>query len=412
MGCIYYHKNKINGYMYIGQSRYNSDYIKYSRWGVHGQGYKANKYFWHAIKKYGWENFEHGFFEDNIDNKLLNEKEKYYIALYHTYRQDPEYKSGYNLTPGGEGSMNTWWPEEDAWLVDNYSLDKTRAQLVNEYRQAFPESYHSDDAIKARLKTLRLSNIKNVNHYTEEDKDKLIHLYLTASREEIMDAFPGRTFDSLRKMANMFIKQKHIKEHRQVEAHGQKIRTKGRKHIKLKTPDEGKNIRKVNCMPDYSEAEDNLLISNYQEYGPKYCQSLINEKYGIARSLNSVRDHASKVLKLHYHKKFTEDVGFDLSSFAKFYYNHSIKETAIEFRITEEQVKNIAHRNKFKRNKDTIITGKIARAVYCIELNQTFKSVREAARILNISYRSISEVCRGSKTRKTAGGYRWRYLDD
>ena len=59
--------------------------------------------------------------------------------------------------------MNTWWPEEDAWLVDNYSLDKTREQLVNEYYQAFPESYHSKEAIKARLKTLRLSNAKNIN---------------------------------------------------------------------------------------------------------------------------------------------------------------------------------------------------------------------------------------------------------
>ena len=172
MGCIYYHKNKINGHMYIGQSIYNSTYVKYGRWGVHGQGYRTNSYFWNAIKKYGWENFEHGFFEDNIDNELLNEKEKYYIALYHTYRQDPEYKSGYNLTPGGEGSMNTWWPEEDAWLVDNYSLDKTREQLVNEYYQAFPESYHSKEAIKARLKTLRLSNAKNINFWSEDENKK------------------------------------------------------------------------------------------------------------------------------------------------------------------------------------------------------------------------------------------------
>ena len=90
---------------------------------------------------------------------------------------------------------------------------------------------------------------------------------------------------------------------------------------------------------------------------------------------------------------------------------HSIAETAIQFKITEEQVINIAHRNHFKRNKDTIITGKTARAVYCIELAQTFKSVREAARILNISKRNISEVCHDSGTRKTAGGYHWRYIE-
>ena len=370
MGCIYYHKNKINGHMYIGQSKCNSDYIKYGRWGVNGQGYKANKYFWHAIKKYGWENFEHGFFEDNIDNKLLNEKEKYYIALYHTYRQDPEYKSGYNLTPGGEGSMNTWWPEEDAWLVDNYSLDKARDQLVNEYYQAFPDSYHSAASIKARLKTLRLSNIKNVNFWTAEEDALLSSIWATDTKEAVIAKIPVHAWEAIRKRA-------------------QKLGLS----------------RQVDCMQSYSKAEDEIFFSNYVEFGPEYCRLLIKEYFGIERTLASIRDHASKVLKLHYRKKFTEDVGFDLSSFAKFYYNHSIKETAIEFRVTEEQVINIVHRNKFKRNKDTIVTGKIARAVYCIELNQTFKSTREAARILNISKGSISEVCRGSKTRKTAGGY-------
>lgn len=406
MGCIYYHKNKINDHMYIGQSIYNSTYVKYGRWGVHGQGYRTNSYFWNAIKKYGWENFEHGFFEDNISNELLNEKEKYYIALYHTYRQDPEYKSGYNLTPGGEGSMNTWWPEEDAWLIDNYSVDKKRAQLVNEYRQAFPESYHSDMAIKARLKTLRLSDAKNVNHYSEEDKAKLIHLYLIASKAEVMAAFPGRNFDNLRKLANTFIKQKQIKERRQVERHESGC------HVKLKLPNVNQHRRTIECMPDYSEAEDEVLLNNYQEHGPQYCQDVIKEKYGITRSLSSIRDHATKVLKLHCHEKFTEKAGFNLKAFAEYYSLNTIAETAKKFNLTEAQVVNIARKNKFKRNKDTIITGKIARAVYCIELNQTFKSVREAARILNISKGSISEVCRGSKTRKTAGGYHWRYLDD
>ena len=46
MGCIYYHKNKINGHMYIGQSVCNSTNVKYGRWGKYGQGYKSNKYFW------------------------------------------------------------------------------------------------------------------------------------------------------------------------------------------------------------------------------------------------------------------------------------------------------------------------------------------------------------------------------
>ena len=409
MGCIYYHKNKINGHMYIGQSICNSTYVKYGRWGVHGQGYRTNSYFWNAIKKYGWENFEHGFFEDNIDNELLNEKEKYYIALYHTYRQDPEYKSGYNLTPGGEGSMNTWWPEEDAWLIDNYSVNKKRAQLVNEYRQAFPESYHSDDAIKARLKTLRLSTIDNVHFWSDAEIAALIELWPRASKAEICAALPNRDYEAIRSKAKALIKQMYIKEHRQVDARSQKIGANGKKHIKLKTSDDCKNIRKINCMPGYSEAEDAILVSNYQEHGPKYCQNLIKEKYGIARSLNSVKDHATKVLKLHFLKKFTEDVGFDLSSFAKFYYDHSIKETASEFKIMERQVINIARRNKLKRNKNTIKTG-IRRKIYCIELDKVFESSRQAANYLGKKAKNnILACCAG--TRQTAHGYHWKFID-
>jgi len=43
------------------------------------------------------------------------------------------------------------------------------------------------------------------------------------------------------------------------------------------------------------------------------------------------------------------------------------------------------------------------------ELIQTFDGVREAGRITGIDHRSISAVASGSKVRKTAGGYKWKY---
>ena len=46
-----------------------------------------------------------------------------------------------------------------------------------------------------------------------------------------------------------------------------------------------------------------------------------------------------------------------------------------------------------------------------IELSKEFKSVREAARILNINKGNISECCRGSTSRKTAGGYHWKFIE-
>lgn len=62
-----------------------------------GEGYKKCVLFYRAIQKYGWDNFEHTILEKNIDSQeKANEKETYYIKLYHTYVEDPEC-NGYNL---------------------------------------------------------------------------------------------------------------------------------------------------------------------------------------------------------------------------------------------------------------------------------------------------------------------------
>jgi len=54
-----------------------------------------------------------------------------------------------------------------------------------------------------------------------------------------------------------------------------------------------------------------------------------------------------------------------------------------------------------------------ARAVYCVELDQTFDTASAAARDLGLSYSAkfkIGEAARGA--RRTAGGYRWAFPDD
>lgn len=372
MGCIYYHKNKINGHMYIGQSICEPGTIKYGRWGVNGQGYRANKYFWNAIKKYGWENFEHQFFEQNISNELLNDKEKFYISKYHTYTQDPEYQGGYNLTPGGEGSINTWWPEEDAWLYDNHSLSKTRDQLIEDYRKAFPDSYHSDAAIKARLKILRLSNADNINFWSNEENEKLIKVWYDTPLEEIIKLFPGRTYDTLRAQA---------------------------KKLGLK--------RKLNYNL-YSQQEEEILRQYYEGFGPAYCKQLIKEQCGIDRSLFSIKDHAIKVLKLHCHIKFTKESGFDLEKFKEIYYNLGVASCMKEFNMTEQQVRLLAGKHSLKRKKETI--KHYAKKVYCIELDKVFHGCKEAADFIGGKTKgNISECCRG--LRKSAYGYHWKYIN-
>lgn len=48
--------------------------------------------------------------------------------------------------------------------------------------------------------------------------------------------------------------------------------------------------------------------------------------------------------------------------------------------------------------------------VRCIELNEVYESVTEAAKCFNITYSSISACC--NRKQHTAGGYHWEYCDD
>lgn len=88
---IYMHINKINNKKYIGQTKLKPK----DRWGKNGNGYK-NQYFYNAIQKYGWNNFEHLILEDNLTEKEVNIKEKYWIKFYNTI-----VPNGYNISPGG-----------------------------------------------------------------------------------------------------------------------------------------------------------------------------------------------------------------------------------------------------------------------------------------------------------------------
>ena len=68
---MYWHKNKINGKLYIGMTK---DIKK--RWVGSGSQYKGCTYFYNAIQKYGWDNFEHEIlYNDLIYQEAIN-KEK------------------------------------------------------------------------------------------------------------------------------------------------------------------------------------------------------------------------------------------------------------------------------------------------------------------------------------------------
>lgn len=88
---VYMHVSPSNK-RYIGITRQEPE----KRWKS-GNGYAGNDYFYKAIKKYGWNNFEHNILFSELTKTEAEQKE---IELISHYRSD-EREFGYNFDHGG-----------------------------------------------------------------------------------------------------------------------------------------------------------------------------------------------------------------------------------------------------------------------------------------------------------------------
>jgi group I intron endonuclease len=129
---IYKHKNMINGKVYIGKTCQKPE----KRYGSNGIGYRACPYFYNAIQKYGWNNFEHEILFSGLNKEEANEKESQMIKEYNS--RDPKF--GYNIRYGGDG-----FTSEDSKLL--WSNPKYRETISKANREKWnDEKYHNERA--------------------------------------------------------------------------------------------------------------------------------------------------------------------------------------------------------------------------------------------------------------------------
>ena len=114
---VYKHTNKTNGKMYIGITGQKSVNSRWHR----GEGYKECNVFYNAIKKYGWDGFDHEILFDGLTKEEAEAKEVELIALYHSN----DGKHGYNVENGGHVNKYT---EEQKEQMRQRNLGKKHSE--------------------------------------------------------------------------------------------------------------------------------------------------------------------------------------------------------------------------------------------------------------------------------------------
>lgn len=121
---VYMHVSP-NNKRYIGITSQKPE----KRW-ANGKGYKTQSYFYNAIEKYGWDNFQHVIVAKNLDEETAKWLEIELIRGWDSTNKE----KGYNVSLGGE----SWNFSEET----KRKMSETRKgmRFSNEHKQKLSES--------------------------------------------------------------------------------------------------------------------------------------------------------------------------------------------------------------------------------------------------------------------------------
>ena len=121
MGYIYKIQNLINNHVYIGQTVKSYEKRFQQHKNNYDKPYFSQLTLYKAFKKYGLENFSFEPIEE-IENEKLDEREKYWIDYYDSY------KNGYNMTLGGRLVELYKWDLNE--IIDLYNETKSARKVA------------------------------------------------------------------------------------------------------------------------------------------------------------------------------------------------------------------------------------------------------------------------------------------
>ena len=154
--CVYMHR-LFDGRVYIGITSKSTS----RRWQK-GEGYKRSMKFYHAIKKYGWDAFEHIVLFEGLTKEEAEAKEIELIKLYDSASRE----HGFNVQLGGSsfGKMS----EESKDLIRKKKIGlRASAETKEKMSKSRKGKKQSPEHIKKRAAT-RIGT-----HLSEETKRKI-----------------------------------------------------------------------------------------------------------------------------------------------------------------------------------------------------------------------------------------------
>lgn len=203
---IYKITNKINGKIYIGQSRYIE-----RRFTEHKRHYKCESHrkkiaLYKAMWKYGVENFIFEILEEtSVD--VLDEREKYYIDFYKSNHKD----MGYNLTEGGEhGPIYCGETNKNAKLTED---------IVFQIREYYRQGYVKKQAYKCICEKQKV----NINTFSDVWVGKIWkHVHYDVYDESLKDEIYRKRCENKSRLTETSSKQ-YVKEIRDYRNQGRYI---------------------------------------------------------------------------------------------------------------------------------------------------------------------------------------------
>lgn len=178
---MYMHTNKTNGKKYIGITGRDAEL----RWGANGCRYKCH--FASAIKKYGWDGFEHEILYSGLSKAEAQKLETELILEFNT----TSVQCGYNMTFGGECEI----PNEvtrfkmSVARKRRITSDETRAKMSLSSRGNKHNLGHKcPDEVKAKLSAAMAGKKNTLGHKLSDEhiaKIRASNIGKTVTREAI-----------------------------------------------------------------------------------------------------------------------------------------------------------------------------------------------------------------------------------